>query len=55
VASLICNNNNSISVEINHITTLHSHSPGGWTIGQWWPRSWDVTVTPSLSIIRNQS
>jgi hypothetical protein len=29
VASLICNNNNSISVEINHITTLHSHSPGG--------------------------
>jgi hypothetical protein len=23
-----------------------SHSPGGWTIGQWWPRFWDVSLTP---------
>jgi hypothetical protein len=31
----------------------HSHSLGGWTIGQWWLQFWDISLTPhnqSISI-----
>jgi hypothetical protein len=29
-----------------------SHSLGGWTIGQWWPRFWDISLTPHNQLIK---